>query len=101
MEIKKERVGNIQKIVIKGSIKTLDETTEVRKEIDDILSQDPNAQIEIYLKETELITSSLIGIFVKLIYGENAKISIFTDSEKLYKLIDRLNLINTLNVKKI
>ena len=101
MKVDRSRINDTQKVTITGSVKTIDETREIRAVLDDILAENSEAKIEVHLKETDVITSSLIGIFVKLIYVENAKIAILTDSEKLYKLIERLNLVDTLRITKI
>lgn len=87
-------------IQVEGAIKTIEENQKVKSAIDDVIQNDPKAVIDIYLKNTDVITSSLIGFLIKMIYGENLKITIYAGSEKLYTLIEKLNLIDTLNIKK-
>lgn len=99
MKVDWGRKDNIFQVFITGSVKTIDETREVREALDDIVQKNNAPQIEIYLKEVDVITSSLIGVLIKMIYGENIKMSVITDSSKLYTLLDRLNLVSTLNIR--
>lgn len=101
MEVNTKKLDNRYEIEVIGAVKTIDETREIRSVLDDILTAEPAGNIDMYLKETDVITSSLIGILIKLIYGENAKITIYTTSDKLFQLIERLNLVDTLNIKKM
>ncbi len=99
MKVDWGRKDNIFQVFITGSVKTIDETREAREVLDDIVQKNNAPQIEIYLKEVDVITSSLIGVLIKMIYGENIKMSVITDSNKLYTLLDRLNLVSTLNIR--
>lgn len=101
MEVHHEKLEDRYNIEINGAVKTIDHTKEIRSILDGILTTDPGMPIDMHLKDTDVITSSLIGILIKMIYGENAKITIYTTSEKLYQLIERLNLVDTLNIKKV
>ena len=101
MKVEWAKKDGIYQVVITGSVKTIDETKEVRDVLDSIVEKEKTPTIDVYLREVEVITSSLIGVLIKMIYGENVKINVITDSKKLYTLLERLNLIGTLNIRMI
>ncbi len=46
------------------------------------------------------ITSSIIGLFTKTVHGDGLKIKLLVHSDRLYNLLEDLNLITIFNVSK-
>jgi hypothetical protein len=86
-------------IIISGHIKTIEDYLEIKKAVSSMLDEGKNS-IVIKLPETPVITSALIGFFLKLIYEEKVKLTIYVKNEKLFDMLTVLNLVNIFNVKK-
>ncbi|MGE4398403.1 MAG: hypothetical protein AB7D29_02675 [Campylobacterales bacterium] len=100
MQLESSQNGNSHKIVVKNVIKTIEDSTIFKKSISDILLKDPGAKIDIHIIDSYIITSSIIGTLLKMVQKDNAKITVYVYSADLYELLDKLNLIVLLNVKK-
>ena len=100
MQLESSQNGNSHKIVVKNVIKTIEDSTIFKKSISDILLKDPSAKIDIHIIDSYIITSSIIGTLLKMVQKDNAKITVYVYSADLYELLDKLNLIVLLNVKK-
>lgn len=100
MQLESSQTANGYKVVIKDIIKTIEDSTIFKKGISDILLKDPTAKVDIHVIDSYIITSSIIGTLLKMVQKDNAKISVYVYSADLYELLDKLNLIVLLNVKK-
>ena len=100
VQLESSQNGNSHKIVVKNVIKTIEDSTIFKKSISDILLKDPSAKIDIHIIDSYIITSSIIGTLLKMVQKDNAKITVYVYSADLYELLDKLNLIILLNVKK-
>ncbi len=100
MQLESSQTANGYKVVIKDIIKTIEDSTIFKKGISDILLKDPAAKVDIHVIDSYIITSSIIGTLLKMVQKDNAKISVYVYSADLYELLDKLNLIVLLNVKK-
>jgi len=95
MEIKSS--GN--KIMITGNIKSINHYQSIANELDKLKNSHQN--ITIYIYDSISITSSVIGHLCKLVSTTNLALSLFVENDSLHSLLSELNLIQTLNVKKI
>lgn len=100
MQIETVQNGTGYQLIVKDVIKTIEDSTLFKKGISDILLKDPSAKVDIHIKDSYIITSSIIGTLLKMVQKDNAKISLFVYSADLYELLDKLNLISLLNVKR-
>lgn len=100
MQLESSQNGTGYKLTIKDVIKTIEDSTVFKKSISDILLRDPNAKIDIHILDSYIITSSIIGTLLKMVQKDNAKITVYVYNADLYELLDKLNLIVLLNVKK-
>jgi len=100
MLIETSQGGSGYKITVKEVIKTIEDSTIFKKSISDILAKEPTAKIDIHIIDSYIITSSIIGTLLKMVQKDNARITLFVYSADLYELLDKLNLITLLNVKK-
>ncbi len=100
VQIESSQNGNSYKVVVKNVIKTIEDSVIFKKHITDILLKEPNANIDIHIVDSYIITSSIIGTLLKMVQKDNAKLTLHVYNADLYELLDKLNLISLLNVKK-
>lgn len=100
MQIETKQIATGYKVIIKEVIKTIEDSTIFKKSVSDILAKDPKVNIEIHIVDSYIITSSIIGTLLKMVQKDNAKLSLYVYSPDLYELLDKLNLIPLLNVRK-
>jgi hypothetical protein len=100
VQIETSQSADGYKITVKEVIKTIEDSTIFKKSISEVLLKEPGAKVDIHIIDSYIITSSIIGTLLKMVQKDNAKIAIFVYSADLYELLDKLNLITLLNVKK-
>ena len=83
---------------IEGNIKSIGDLQKIKYCLDNITSQ--NKSITIKIINSISITSSVIGYLTKLIYKDKIHITMSVKDERLYYLLDELNLISQFNVQK-
>lgn len=86
-------------VTIDGNIKTVIDYQELKKNIDPLIKSNKN--IEIILKDSISITSSVVGYFNKLVLKDKIELKIAVASELLFELFKDLNLVELFNVRKI
>jgi len=90
------------RVTINGNIKSVSHYQEIKTEIENVLEKLPDIKsIKIYLVDSIIITSSVIGFFCKLVNIDNVTIHLHVHDEGLYDLLDDLNIVTLLNVQKI
>lgn len=86
-------------VSISGDIKTISDFQAIKKTLDTMkLSHN---SIEIVIKDSISITSSIIGYINKLALKDKIKINMKVGNEKLVELLVDLNLSSVFNVEKI
>jgi hypothetical protein len=100
VQIETVKTASGYRLNIKEVIKTIEDSTNFKKSITDILLKEPGADIEVHIIDSYIITSSIIGTLLKMVQKDNAKLTLFIYSPDLYELLDKLNLITLLNVRK-
>jgi len=100
VQIESVQTAGGYKILVKEVIKTIEDSTVFKKNVSDMLLKDPKAPIDIHIVDSYIITSSIIGTLLKMVQKDNAKLSLHVYSPDLFELLDKLNLIPLLNVKK-
>lgn len=99
MEIEKINDGHIRKMVITGLIKTVGDSTVFKDTLYTMLDS-PAKSISIHIKDSFIITSSIIGTMLKAVNMDKAQISLYVYQDDLYSLLSQLNLLDALSVKK-
>jgi len=88
-------------ITVKGNIKAVSHYEEIKREIEKIISNTPDTtNIKILILESISITSSIIGYLCKLV-DEGIHLEMHVQNDRLHELLDDLNLIPLLNVKRL
>jgi hypothetical protein len=97
MNIHKGDNGNL---IITGEMKTIEDYSSIKAALVELVSSGTESVI-IEIKESMTITSSIIGLFTKTVHGDGMKISLHVNSERLFNLLEDLNLVTVFNVKKV
>jgi hypothetical protein len=87
------------KLVVEGLIKSVEDSATFKEALNQAFIAYPNEPIAIHIKDSFIITSSIIGTLLKMIKKDNAKISMFIYQNDLFELIQKLNLVELLNAK--
>ena len=88
--------GNTIKIT--GNIKSVSDYQEVKSVVDSVVANHKTIVIDI--QDSISITSSIIGYFNKLVLKDKISFSMRVGNEQLLELLDDLNLITLLGVRK-
>ncbi len=96
MEIKK--IGN-NELVLSGNIKSISDYQSIKQTMTDMVSAGVD-RIIIRTPESFSITSSVIGFFMKVIFQDHVKITLYVSDPRLYSILEDLQLIETFNVVK-
>ena len=95
MEI--QRQGS--EIVVTGNIKNTSDYQSIKDNVN-ALVQSGAKSIIVKTPESFSMTSSVIGFFIKVIFQDKVSIHVYVKDDRLYSLLEDLNLIETFKVKK-
>ena len=95
MEI--QRQGS--EIVITGNIKNTSDYQSIKDNVN-ALVQSGAKSIIVKTPESFSMKSSVIGFFIKVIFQDKVSIHVYVKDDRLYSLLEDLNLIETFKVKK-
>jgi hypothetical protein len=87
-------------IIIEKNIKSLSDNDEIKIAIEDVWSMNDEKPIEIHIKDSFIITSSVIGFLIKFIKKDKIPITLYITNSELYEMLDDMNLVSVLNIKK-
>ena len=87
------------KITIEGNIKSISDFHEIKSVMDEVITR--SKEIEILVKDSFSITSSVIGYFNKIIHKDGVTLHLSVTDKRLYELLEDLNLIALFHVKKV
>ncbi|WP_040335825.1 hypothetical protein [Candidatus Magnetobacterium casense] len=85
---------------INGHIKTIEDYQKIKQALNSVIA-DGRKKITISIPESITMTSSVIGYLLKLVFENKLDISILVKDEKLFNLLDVLNLVDVFKVKKM
>lgn len=86
-------------IVINGNIKNTSDYQAIKDNVN-ALVQSGTKSIIVKTLESFSMTSSVIGFFIKVIFQDKVAIHVYVKDERLYSLLEDLNLIETFKVQK-
>lgn len=95
MEIKRQG----SEVVIEGNIKSIGDFQAIKKNLDEIVLQ--HKSLNIIVKDSISMSSSVIGYLTKLVYKENIAITLQIGNPELVTLLDDLSLSELLHVRSI
>ncbi len=87
-------------IIVTGTIKTIANAQAIKEAVNKAHQQHPDAIINLMIKDSFIITSSVIGFLMKSIKMDKMNLYVNVGSEELYTMLDDMNLIEVMNVRK-
>lgn len=101
MEIVLKDTSSSKDITIIGNIKSIKDTDDIKSAIEN--AWDPHAMppINIRIDNSFIITSSVIGFLIKFIKKDKIPLTLYVKNGELYEMLDDMNLVEALNVRKI
>jgi hypothetical protein len=93
------RTTGDSEVTVSGNIKSIEDYQAIKEVVRDLVKKGRQA-IVVNIPDSLSMTSSVIGFFLKLIYSDNIKITMNVTDERLYNLLDVLNLITVFDVRK-
>lgn len=101
MKLTVKNVHTNTEIYIDENIKSIGDNDKIKHAIEQAWQNDNDANIDIYINDSFIITSSVIGFLIKFIKKDKMKISIYVYNEELYEMLDDMNLVEALHVTKV
>ena len=101
MKLTVKNVHTNTEIYIDENIKSIGDNDKIKHAIEQAWKNDNDANIDIYINDSFIITSSVIGFLIKFIKKDKMKISIYVYNEELYEMLDDMNLVEALHVTKV
>jgi len=86
-------------ITIEGNIKSVNDYQEIKTSVSDLVQN--HKDINIIIKDSLSITSSVIGYLNKLVLKDGIKITMKVGDSQLMELLEDLNLKTVFNARKI
>lgn len=93
------RIIDDSSVEIKGNIKSLDDYNEIKRVSQSLVSKGADS-VNYEILDSFSMVSSVIGYFIKLINIDGVHVSMNVYDERLYALMDQLNLVHLFNVHK-
>lgn len=87
-------------IIVTGTIKTIANAQAIKESIHKAHQQYPDAIINLMIKNSFIITSSVIGFLMKSIQMDKMNLYVNVGSQELYEMLDDMSLIEVMNVRK-
>jgi len=87
-------------LTIQGNIKSVSDYTEIQGHLQSAIANGSDS-ITIKVVDSISITSSVIGIFLKVIKKDGIALSVQVGNKHLYDLLNELNLLAVFNVRQI
>lgn len=88
-------------IVISGDIKSIDDYQKIKEVVRDLIVHRNVEAITVDIPDSASVTSSVIGFFLKLVYEDKINMSLQVKNERLYSLLETLNLTDAFNVSRV
>jgi len=86
-------------VTIKDNIKSISDFQSIKKCLDELIANDNRVTIDII--DSMSMTSSVIGYLTKIIFKDKVQLSLRIGDQRLYDLLDELNLISQFKAKKV
>lgn len=97
MEVNVIKDGEIS---ISGNIKTITDYQDIKRVVKEQMEKGINS-IDVKIVESFSITSSVVGFFLKVINKDKVQLNLYVKDDRLFKILNDLNLIELFNVKKL
>lgn len=100
MEVLTKINGESIDIRVFGTIKTIADGQSIKGTVKRVFEQDNQAVVNLCIEDSFIITSSVIGFLIKLIKIDKRIVHVHVKSAELYSMLEDMNLIHSMNVRK-
>jgi hypothetical protein len=97
--MKIERRGS-NELLITGNIKSIEDSMDIKNSIND-LQQMGVRSIQLRILDSFSMTSTVIGFLMKLVNLDKITVSLVIGDQRLFQLLDELNLVQPFNVNLV
>lgn len=88
-------------LTITGDVKSFDDYLNIKETVKSLVFDKGLNALTIKVVNSMVITSSVIGFFIRLILKDKVKVSMYIQEEKLCELLNALNLGEIFSIRKI
>lgn len=100
MEIVTKSNGASVDIFITGNIKTIIDGQSIKETITHMYEQDAQRLINLHIKDSFIMTSSIIGFLIKVTNIDKIPLQVIVENQELYEMLTEMNLLTSINIKK-
>lgn len=90
--------NNHKEVVITGNIKTIDDSIQIKKFVSELVASGNHA-VHLNIKDSLSMSSTVIGFLMTLVHNEKVQLSITVGDNRLYTLLDELDLVQEFKVR--
>lgn len=87
-------------IIIEGNIKTIVDGQAIKDAVTTAIQNHPSLGINIYIKNSFIMTSSVIGFLMKTIKVDKTDMHVHIGNVELYEMLTEMNLLDALHAIK-
>jgi len=88
-------------IMVVGNIKGIADGQMIKDTINNAFQEDSRSKINLHIKDSFIITSSVIGFLMKAIKIDKMLLEVIVGNEELYEMLSQMHLTEAMNVKKV
>jgi hypothetical protein len=100
MEVIVKELSSSMDIIISGNIKSISDTDVIKSAIIRAWNKDESKSLNIFIDDSFIITSSVIGFLIKFIKKDRMPITLYVKNDELYEMLDDMNLVEALNIRR-
>ena len=101
MDLVTKKSGENIVIDVVGNIKSICDGQTIKDAITKAFQDNQQAFIDLCIKDSFIITSSVIGFLIKTIKVDKILLHVSVGSEELYEMLLEMNLVDIMNVRKV
>lgn len=98
--VTKKSSGNVV-IDVVGNIKSISDGQTIKDAITRAFHDNQQAFIDLCIKDSFIITSSVIGFLIKSIKVDKMFLHVSVGSQELYEMLLEMSLVDAMNVRKV
>lgn len=98
--VTKRSSGNVA-IDVVGNIKSISDSQAIKDAITKAFHDNQQASIDLCIKDSFIITSSVIGFLIKSIKVDKISLHVSVASQDLYDMLVDMNLVESMNARKV
>jgi thiamine phosphate synthase YjbQ (UPF0047 family) len=100
MKLEIQSTTNPIVVDVYDNIKSVSDSDRFKNCINELLMRHGTTKVTVNIKDSYILTSSIIGFLAKKIAQEHAPITIHVKNSELYRMLTNLQVIELLNIKR-